>query len=74
MPTDRKLTYGRRTKNLELQPQSTLVAEEQMQPSEAVAVTVRTLKGMKRQMARYHIALSVSSQVVNVKKKIFCVN
>ncbi len=48
MPTDRKLTYGRRIKNLELQPQSTLVAEEQMQPSEAVAVTVRTLKGYEK--------------------------
>ena len=43
MPTNRKLTYGRRTRELDLQPQSPSLAEVPAQPSEAGAMPVRTL-------------------------------
>lgn len=48
MPTDRKLTYGRRTRELDLQPQSPSLAEVPAQPSEAGAMPVRTLKGYEK--------------------------
>lgn len=73
MPTDWKLTYGRRTRELDLQPQSPAVAEVPAQPSEAGAMPVRTLKRLKRQMVRFPIALSVSFRVVNVRNRISCV-
>lgn len=48
MPTDWKLTYGRRTRELDLQPQSPAVTEVPAQPSEAGAMPVRTLKGYEK--------------------------
>lgn len=48
MPTDRKLTYGRRTRELDLQPQSPAVAEVPAQPSEVGAMPVRALKGYEK--------------------------
>lgn len=48
MPTDRKLTYGRRTRELDLQPQSPSLAEVPAQPSEAGAMPVRSLKGYEK--------------------------
>ena len=48
MPTDRKLTYGRRTRELDLQSQSPSLAEVPAQPSEAGAMPVRTLKGYEK--------------------------
>lgn len=48
MPTDRKLTYGRRTRELDLQPRSPSVAEAPAQPSESVTKSVRALKGYEK--------------------------
>lgn len=48
MPTDRKLNYGRWTRELDLQPQSPAVAEVPAQPSEVGAMPVRALKGYEK--------------------------
>ena len=48
MPTDRKLTYRRRTRELDLQPQLPSLTEVPAQPSEAGAMPVRTLKGYEK--------------------------
>ena len=48
MPTDRKLTYGRRTRELSLLPQPQSVAESQEKPNENNNTTIHSLKGYEK--------------------------
>lgn len=48
MPTDRKLTYGRRTRELSLLPQPQSVAESQEKPNDNNNATIHSLKGYEK--------------------------